>query len=100
MKAREFLAQKVGEESLRLRNLIKDPLTLDEVRRLAIQVGDARQLVAPKRRAEADGLGGDKLLAWLAADGARLRRPIIVAGKRVTLGFTAVTRDELDSALR
>jgi arsenate reductase-like glutaredoxin family protein len=55
--------------------------------------------VAPKRKAEAEGLHGEKLISWLAADGARVRRPIIVSGKRTTLGFTAETRQELEKSL-
>ncbi len=51
MKAREFLAQKAGDFALR--NLIKEPLTVEELRPLARQAGGPRELVAPKRRAEA-----------------------------------------------
>jgi len=97
MRAREFLAHKKGEGEFTLRNLIKEPLTVEELRALAKQVGDAAQLVAPKRRSEADGLSGEKLLQWLAADGARLRRPIIIAGKKITLGFTKDTPEQLKS---
>jgi len=71
MKAREFLAQKLGDE-VELRNIIKEPLSVDELRRLASRVGGVDELVAPKRRAEAEGLHGEKLLRWLAADGARV----------------------------
>ncbi|HTM19207.1 MAG TPA: hypothetical protein VL172_01825 [Kofleriaceae bacterium] len=96
MKAREFLARKTGEDGFELRNLIKEPLTADEIRALAPLAGGVDQLVAPKRRAEAEGLSGEKLVAWLAADGARLRRPIvIVGGKKATLGFNAAAQDEL-----
>jgi arsenate reductase-like glutaredoxin family protein len=99
VRAREFLAQKKGDDGFQLRNLIKEPLTADEIRKLAKQVGDLSALVAPKRRAEAEGLSGEKLVAWLAADGGRLRRPIIVAGGKITLGFTKTTPDELKGAL-
>jgi arsenate reductase-like glutaredoxin family protein len=99
MKAREFLARKLPEEALSLRNLIKEPLTVDELRRLAARAGGADQLVAPKRRAEAEGLSGDKLLRWLAEDGARVRRPIVVTGKKTTLGFTDAVREELEKEL-
>jgi arsenate reductase-like glutaredoxin family protein len=97
VRAREFLAQKKGEGEFALRNLIKEPLTLDELRGLAKEVGGAEQLVAPKRRSEAEGLAGENLLQWLAGDGARLRRPIIRAGKKVTLGFTKETPEQLKS---
>ena len=95
MRAREFLAQKKGEDGFTLRNLVKEKLSADELRALAKQVGGPKELVAPKRRAEAEGLDGEKLIAWLAEDGARLRRPIIVAGKKVTLGFTKDTPAQL-----
>jgi arsenate reductase-like glutaredoxin family protein len=99
MKAREFLAQKVSDDGVELRNLVKEPLAVDELRVLASRVGGAEHLVAPKRRAEAEGLNGEKLLKWLAADGARVRRPIVVAGKTITLGFTDEARKELQDAL-
>lgn len=99
MRAREFLAQEKGTDGFTVRNLIKEPLAADELRRLAKQVGGAQALVAPKRRAEAAGLDGEKLIAWLSEDGARVRRPIIVAGKTVTLGFTKDTPAQLKGAV-
>lgn len=62
-------------------------------------VGGPEHLVAPKRRAEAEGLKGDKLIAWLAADGGRVRRPIVVVGSKVTVGFDAAARERLAEAL-
>jgi arsenate reductase-like glutaredoxin family protein len=62
-------------------------------------VGGVDELVAPKRRAEAEGLQGEKLLRWLAADGARVRRPIVVTGAKVTLGFSESAKEELEAAL-
>jgi len=97
VKAREFLAQK--NQDVTLRNLIKEPLTLAELKALAKRLGGAETLVAPKQRAEAEGLTGDKLLAWLAEDGRRLRRPIIDVGGKVLLGFTTGVRDELEDEL-
>ncbi|MFL5395263.1 MAG: arsenate reductase family protein [Myxococcales bacterium] len=44
-------------------------------------------------------MNGEKLLKWLAEDGARVRRPIVVAGKTITLGFTDEARTELEKAL-
>jgi arsenate reductase-like glutaredoxin family protein len=55
--------------------------------------------VAPKRRKEAGDLDGEKLIAWLAADGGRLRRPIVVIGGKVTLGFDAAAREKLGKLL-
>ena len=98
MKAREFLARKVGD-AVELRNIVKEPLSVEELRRLASRVGGVDELVAPKRRAEAEGLQGEKLLRWLAEDGARVRRPIVVTGAKVTLGFSEAAREELDEAL-
>src|SRR5919109_5417687 len=98
MKAREFLAQKLGDE-VELRNIIKEPLSVEELRRLASRVGGVDELVAPKRRAEAEGLHGEKLLRWLAEDGARVRRPIVVTGAKVTLGFSESAREELEQSL-
>jgi len=83
----------------KLRNLIKEPLTVAELKRLAKRVGGARELVAPKRRKEAEGIEGEALIAWLAEDGGRVRRPIVDTGSRVLLGFTAESRAALDEAL-
>jgi arsenate reductase-like glutaredoxin family protein len=99
MRAREFLVQRTGEGAFVLRHLIKEPLTADELRVLSKKLGGPKELVAPKRRAEAGQLDGEKLIAWLAEDGARVRRPIIVTAKKVTLGFTKTTPDELAGAL-
>lgn len=82
-----------------MRNLVKEPLSEAELTRLAQRVGGARHLVAPKRKAEAEAVPDGKLIAWLAADGGRVRRPIIVAGDKTTLGFTGAARAELDGAL-
>ena len=82
-----------------LRNIIKEPLTVPELRALAARVGGAQALVAPKRRVEAEGLEGEALLAWLAADGGHVRRPIVIAGKRVVLGFAADAREALEALL-
>jgi len=57
------------------------------------------ELVAPTRRADAEGLQGEKLLRWLAEDGARVRRPIVVTGRKVTLGFADAARKELEESL-
>ncbi len=98
MKAREFLARK--KLQVEERNLIKQPLTASELRVLAAKAGGAEQLVAPKRRAEAESLSGEKLIAWLAEDGARVRRPIIEAGGELTLGFAADAQEKLQRLLK
>ena len=99
MKAREFLAHKVGEPSVRLRNLIKEPLSAEELVVLAAKVGGARELVAPKRRAEAESIPDERLIEWLAEDGSRLRRPIVVVGGSVTLGFAGNAKAALEAML-
>jgi len=96
-KAREFLAQK--KQQVVERNLIKEPLTAVELRALAKRAGGPEQLVAPKRRGEAEGLSGEKLIAWLAQDGGRVRRPIVDTGGALTLGFAADARQTLDEIL-
>jgi arsenate reductase-like glutaredoxin family protein len=94
VKAREFLAQ--TKKPVALRNLIKEPLSADEIRQLARRAGGVAKLVAPKRRAEAEGKSDAELVAWLAEDGARLRRPIIDTGKKLAVGFAADARAELE----
>jgi arsenate reductase-like glutaredoxin family protein len=100
VKAREFLARKTGDDGFTLRNLIKEPLTADELRKLAALAGGPKELVAPKRRAEAEGLDGEKLIAWLAADAGRVRRPIVVTGRKLTLGFNAAAQEQLEENLK
>lgn len=97
MKAREFLARK--KQPVEERNLIKEPLDAAELRALARKAGGAELLVAPKRRAEAEGLSGEKLIAWLAEDGGRVRRPIIEVGGELTLGFAADAQEKLAKLL-
>jgi arsenate reductase-like glutaredoxin family protein len=97
VKAREFLVRKQADFTLR--DLIKRPLTAAELKKLAKRVGGAENLVAPKRRAEADGLKGDALIAWLSEDGARVRRPIVDTGEDVTLGFAKDAQEALDGKL-
>ena len=97
MKAREFLARK--KLAIEERNLIKQPLTADELRALAKKAGGAEQLVAPKRRKEAEGLSCEKLIAWLAEDGGRVRRPIIEVDGDLTLGFAADAQEKLERLL-
>src|SRR5205814_8060768 len=98
MKAREFLAQKLGDE-VKLRNIIKEPLSVDELRRLASRVGGVDELVAPKRRAGAGGLHGETLLRWRAAGGARLRRPRVATGAGVPRAVSESARQRLDALL-
>ena len=93
MKAREFLARR--KHPVEERNLIKQPLSAAELRALAKKAGGAEQLVAPKRRAEAEGLAGDELIAWLAEDGGRVRRPIIEVGGEIDVYTAPKLREQL-----
>lgn len=88
--------RKRGESGVKLRHLLKEKLTRAEIEALAKRVGDAQLLVAPKRRAEAEGLSGAKLYDWLAADGGNLRRPIVIVDGKITLGFNAAAQAELE----
>ena len=72
---------------------------LKEIGALAKKVGGVEKLIAPKRRAEAEGLSGKKLVASLASDGGRIRRPIIVTPKGTTLGFAADAKERLEDLL-
>jgi arsenate reductase-like glutaredoxin family protein len=81
------------------RNLVKQPLTVAELKALAKRAGGPEQLVAPKRRADAEGLTGEKLYAWLAADGGNVRRPIIELADALFVGFSTATRAELQKKL-
>jgi arsenate reductase-like glutaredoxin family protein len=65
------------------------------LRSLAARVGGARELVKPTARADVEGLSEAKIIAWLAEDPKRLRRPIIDTGSIVTLGFTKSVRETL-----
>jgi len=79
--------------------LIKEPLNLAELKKIAALVGGPEELVAPKRRAEAAGKTGEALFKWLAEDGAHLRRPIVLVGGKATLGFNAVAQTALAKLL-
>jgi len=93
MKAREFLAQK--KSPFTERDLMKQPLTEEEAAQLGKRLGGIRELVAPKRRAEAEAVPDAKLAAWLAANPNFVRRPLIDTGKQLEAGFTAEVRERL-----
>ena len=97
MNAREFLALKKIDASVR--HLIKEPLTAAELKRLGKLAGGLRNLVAPKRRKEAEEVPDAKLAEWLAGDGGRVRRPIIEVDGQVTLGFAADAKAKLEGLL-
>jgi arsenate reductase (glutaredoxin) len=93
MKAREFLAQK--KQPVVERDLMKQPLSEAEAVALGKRLGGIRELVAPKRRAEAEAVPDAKLAAWLAANPNFVRRPLIDTGKALEAGFTAEVRARL-----
>ena len=74
---------------------MKQPLSEAEILSLAKRLGGIRELVAPKRRAEAEAVPDAKLAAWLAANPNFVRRPLIDTGKSLEAGFTAKTREAL-----
>ena len=98
MKAREFLAQ--SGKPFTEREVMKQPLTEDEVRSLAKRLGGIRELVGPKRREELAPLSDEALVAHLAKNPGHLRRPLFDTGKQLIAGFTAQTREQLQTALR
>jgi arsenate reductase len=93
MKAREFLAQK--KQPFTERDLMKQPLSEAEAEGLGKRLGGIRELVAPKRRAEAESIPDGKLAAWLAANPNFVRRPLIDTGQGLEAGFTAEVRARL-----
>ena len=66
--------------------LMKQPLTEAEAVALGKRLGGIRELVAPKRRAEAEKVPDAKLAAWLAANPNFVRRPLIDTGMRPSCG--------------
>ena len=78
-KAREFLAHKKVE--VEERNLLKQSLSKDELRALAKKAGGLEHLVAPKRRAEAEGVPDEPerrmLLAGALAKLSRRQREVL-----------------------
>lgn len=77
------------------RNLFKDPLTQAEIAALAKKAGGAVHLVAPTRRNEVAGMTAQQIVAYLAEDPKRFRRPIIDTGAALHLGFTKAVREAL-----
>jgi arsenate reductase len=75
---------------------MKEPLSEAEVIALGKRLGGVRQMVAPKRRAEAEAIPDAKLAAWLAENPNFVRRPLIDTGKALEAGFTATTRAALE----
>lgn len=74
---------------------MREPLSVAEIRSLARRAGGVRELVAPTKRREVDGLTDPQIAAFLAEDPRRLRRPIIDTGTAIHLGFTAAVRGAL-----
>lgn len=74
---------------------MKEPLSEAEILALAKRLGGIREMVAPKRRAEAEAVPDAKLAGWLAENPNFVRRPLIDTGKSLEAGFTAATREKL-----
>ncbi len=79
-----------------MRELPKKPLSEAEVRALGARLGGVRELIAPKRKTELEGLGEEELVRHLAANPGHVRRPLIDTGKQLTAGFTAQVRAALE----
>lgn len=77
------------------RNLFKQKLTAAEIRTLGKRAGGVRELVKPTARAEVEPMGDAQIVAWLAEDPKRLRRPIIDTGSALHLGFSSAVREAL-----
>ena len=74
---------------------MKQPLSEAEAAQLGKRLGSIRELVAPKRRTEAEAVPDAKLAAWLAENPNFVRRPLIDTGKQLEAGFTAEVRAKL-----
>ena len=74
---------------------MKQPLSEAEAAQLGKRLGSVRELVAPKRRTEAEAVPDAKLAAWLAENPNFVRRPLIDTGKQLEAGFTAEVRAKL-----
>ncbi|HET9452378.1 MAG TPA: hypothetical protein VFO83_15915 [Aggregicoccus sp.] len=76
---------------------MKQPLAEEEVRALAQRLGGLRELIAPKRRKELEGLADEALVRHLSQNPQHVRRPLIDTGRQLTAGFTAEVRAALES---
>jgi len=77
------------------RNLLKQPLSVEELNSLAARAGGIRELVKPSQRAEVEGLGDTEVARYLSENPNSVRRPIIDTGDMLTLGFTPAVRERL-----
>jgi arsenate reductase len=82
------------------RDLNKAPLSAAEVKALGKRLGGIRELIAPKRRAELEGLGDAELTAHLAANPGHVRRPLVDTGTVLTAGFRPDARAALEATLK
>jgi arsenate reductase-like glutaredoxin family protein len=80
-----------------VRELVKQPLTEAEVHALAARLGGVRELIAPKRRKELEGLGDAQLARHLSENPNHVRRPLVDTGQKLTAGFTADVRAALEA---
>ena len=77
------------------RDLLKEPLTLEELTALGKRVDDVRDLVKPLNKSDVEGMSDKDVLRYLAKNPNSVRRPIIDTGKILTLGFTPAAREQL-----
>lgn len=79
--------------------MIKQPLSLAELKALGKRVEDVRDLVKPINKKDVEGMSDAKVLDYLAANPNSVRRPIVDTGGSLTLGFTPKVREQLTSEL-
>ena len=75
--------------------MFKQRLTPQEIRAIGKRAGGVRELVKPTARADVAGMSDAQIVAWLAEDPNRLRRPIIDTGSAIYLGFAKNVRKAL-----
>ena len=77
------------------RDLFKEPLTADEIRRLAALLPDGVRGLLSRRSPQVKALGIDRrpvgdreLIALMVKEPRLLRRPLLLDGRRLVVGFT------------
>lgn len=100
IKALDYLRDK-GVEIENFRNLKEQPLSLDEVRDLAVKVGGVEKLFS-KRAMKYRQMGlherelsEDEMVRLMSEEYTFVTRPVIVRGDRATAGFSVKRVDEL-----
>lgn len=81
------------------RDLILDPLTVEEIRRLADRAGGVERLLSKKspkyKEYEGRVTGPDDWIRFMAEEPRLLKRPILVNGGQVLVGFDPTAWSQL-----